>query len=113
MDLVEQGENRKKEAIENRVMSIFGPDVDNTKVKDHVKYICLQFQSRWSKSHRDKARFMHDNAIWLSSKISAVDFAHHAPSTSKLLCYPSILSVTETYAEINLHSCIYWNKEVD
>lgn len=76
--------SEKTEAVEKHVISIFGPDVDDTKIKDRIKKLCFQFQSRWSKSHRDKARFMHDNAIWLSSKISAVDFAlDHAPSTSK------------------------------
>lgn len=74
----------KYEAVEKHVMSIFGGDVDHSKIKDRLRKLCFEFETRWNQASRTKAKFMHDNAIWLKHKICAVDFALDlAPSTSK------------------------------
>ena len=78
-----QVKSKKYEAVEKHVLSIFGADVDYSKLKDHLQKLCSSFQARWSESHRDKARFMHKNAIWLKSSVTAAEFALDvAPSTS-------------------------------
>lgn len=73
----------KYEAIEKHVISIFGADVDHSKLRAHLQKLCFSFEKRWTKSHRNMTRFMQKNDTWLRGNIFAAEFTLDiTPSTS-------------------------------
>lgn len=64
----------KRDALVKYAVMVLGNDIDHSKLKLHMTKLSFEFQNRFDKSRRDKARFLTHNASWLQVTLNAEDY---------------------------------------